>query len=421
MKIPSSFERLSWFFRAVTFAVSLGMASNGLGQTPSVLIVRGKIVHTMAGKPIEDGAILIVNGKIEAIARADQLAIPEGAKVVEGEHVTPGLIDVRTSAGLAGILNYQHDQDQVEHSSPIQPELRAIDAFNCKEELLEWIRGFGITTIHTGHAPGELIAGQTMIVKLKGNTVDDGLMLDGPAVVCTLAEQARKSGRSSPGTRGKMMAMLRSEFLAAQRYQAGLDKAAKEPDAPPENRDLKLEALAAILRGEKALLVSADVEQDISNALRLADEFKFRLWLEGAAESYLLLDELANRAIPVVLHPSMVRTSGGRKNLSFTTAARLHERGVLFAIEGGFESYVPKVRVVLFEAALAAAHGLPRDAALAAITINAAKLLGIDDRVGSLEIGKDGDVAVYDGDPFEYTTHCTFTIIDGTIVSSTPH
>ena len=178
--------------------------------------------------------------------------------------------------------------------------------------------------------------------------------------------------------------------------------------------------MSTVLRGEKALIISADREQDISSALRLAKEFGFRLWLESASESFLLLDQIKQANVPVLLHPSMARSTSDRQSLSFSTAAKLKQAGIPFAIEGGFESYVPKARVVLFEAAIAAANGLDREAALAAITIDAAKILGIQARVGSLEIGKDADVAVYDGDPFEYTSHCTHTIINGQVVHSEP-
>ncbi len=406
--------RTAALFVAVCFS---GFSQDASGQT---VVVRARWLHTMAGEPIENAAVLLVDGKISAIAKSDQLTIPEGATVIDGEHVTPGLIDVRTSVGLAGILNSPQDQDQLESSSPMQPELRALDAYNSKDDLIEWIRGFGVTTVHTGHGPGELISGQTIIVKLTGNTVEDGLIQDGPVVVCTLSEGAKKTGKGSPGTRGKMMAMLRTELIAAQRYIEKINAAQAKPDSDPVARDLKLETMAAVLRGEKALMISADREQDISSALRLAKEFGFRLWLESASESYLLLDQIKQANVPILLHPSMARSTSDRQSLSFSTAAKLKQAGILFAIEGGFESYVPKARVVLFEAAIAAANGLDREAALASITIEAAKILGIQARVGSLEIGKDADVAVYDGDPFEYTSHCTHTIINGQVVHSEP-
>ena len=137
--------------------------------------VRGKTVYTMTGQPIRDGIVVVKDGKIVAIGQAAEIKVPDGFRVLEAAVVTPGLIDAHATVGFSGVLNQPHDQDQLEHSTPIQPELRAIDAYNAQDDLIEWIRGFGITTVHTGHAPGELISGQTLIVKTTGNTVNDAL------------------------------------------------------------------------------------------------------------------------------------------------------------------------------------------------------------------------------------------------------
>ncbi|MEE8170868.1 MAG: amidohydrolase family protein, partial [Phycisphaerae bacterium] len=243
----------------------------------------------------------------------------------------------------------------------------------------------------------------------------------------------------SPGTRGKMMAMLRAQFIKAQEYLKKLDAHAEPESQPAEgkgeddengdesdgekkpDRDLRLEALGRVLTGDMPLMISANRVQDIAAALRLADEFKIRLILDSAAEAYLLIDEIKAAGVPVIIHPSMARASGDRENMSFETAAKLHEAGIPVALQSGYESYVPKTRVALFEAALTAAHGLTFEQALGTITIDAARILGIADRVGSIVVGKDGDLAMYDGDPFEYTTHCTAVVINGQVVSDTPH
>ena len=338
----------------------------------------------------------------------------------------PGMVDVRTCVGLSGILNTKSDSDQLESSSPLQPELRAIDAYNPREELVEYIRSFGVTTVHTGHAPGELISGQTLIAKTIGNTVEESLLIDGRAIAATLGEGSTKAGKQSPGTRGKQMAMLRALFIEAQEYKSKLAKqteakpdkdTSKDKPSEPVTRNLKLEALVDVLAGKKALLITADRAQDIASAIRLADEFKIKLWLDSAADAHLMIPEIKAAAITVLLHPSMARASGAKENLSFQTAAKLHAAGIPFAIQGGFEAYVPKVRVILFEAAVAAAHGLSFDAAIESITISPAKILGIQDRVGSIEVGKDADLALFDGDPFEYTTHCVGVVINGQLVS----
>jgi imidazolonepropionase-like amidohydrolase len=297
----------------------------------------------------------------------------------------------------------------------MQPELRAIDAYNGKDELVEYVRGFGVTTIHTGHAPGELISGQTLIAKTHGNTVDAALIVDGRAVCCALTETSKKSGKQSPGTRGKQIAMLRQLLIEATEYRRkratqSEESEAKETGSP---RNLRLETMAAVLDGKKSLIITADRAQDIANALRLADEFHIPIWLDSAAEAYRLIPEIQKAQVPILLHPTMARASGERENLTLRSAAILKQNNIPFAIQGGYESYVPKARVVLFEAALAAAHGLPPDAAIEAITLSPAKILGIADRVGSIEIGKEADLALYDGDPLEYTTHCRGVLIHG--------
>ena len=153
------------------------------------------------------------------------------------------------------------------------------------------------------------------------------------------------------------------------------------------------------------------------SALRLAKEFGFKMVLDGAAEAYLVMEEIKKAGIPVILHPTMVRPGGDTRNVSMETAAALQKKGIPFAIQSGYEGYVPKTRLVLYEAAIAASNGLSFQEALASITIGAARIIGVDKRVGSLEPGKDGDVAVFDGDPFEYTSHVCGVVVNGQVVS----
>jgi imidazolonepropionase-like amidohydrolase len=182
-------------------------------------------------------------------------------------------------------------------------------------------------------------------------------------------------------------------------------------------RDLELEAVAKVLDGSLPALVTAHGMSEILAALRLRQEFGFRLVLDGASESYMVLDEIRAAGVPVILHPTMIRNSGDARSASLETARRLRDAGITFALQSGYEGYVPKTRVVLFEAAAAAANGLTREEALAAITIDAARIIGQGGRIGSLEAGKDGDLALFDGDPFEYTSHVCATVIEGEVVS----
>jgi imidazolonepropionase-like amidohydrolase len=283
-----------------------------------------------------------------------------------------------------------------------------------------------------------------MVVKTTGNTVSDALLVETCTVAATLGDGAQKRGDGSPGTRGKMMAMLREQFIKAQEYRAKLQAAeedeeenleadntdASDGEADDENdeeqkkdpppRNLRLEVLVKVLDQELPLMVTAHRAHDIASVLRLAREFEINVWLDGAAEAYLLVDEIKAAGVPVIIHPPMTRYGGELQNASFETAGKLIDAGIPVVFQSGFEQYVPKTRVVLWEAAMAAAHGVAFDDALARITREPAELLGVADRVGSLEVGKDADLALFNGDPFEYTTHCTAVVINGEVVDDDP-
>ena len=378
--------------------------------------IRGEKVYTLAGPAITDGVVVIRDGKVQQVGPFSQVRVPAGYRLLQAKVVTPGLIDAHTVVGLAGYLNQPHDQEQVERTAALQPDLRAIDAYNPQERLVEWVRSHGVTTMHTGHGPGVLVSGQTMIVKSRGRTVDEAVMVSQAMIAVTIGESAREATKG-PGTRAKMVALLRTELIKAQEYDRKRETAAE--DKKP-SRDLRLEALARVLRREVPLLVTVQRSQDIMSALRVAKEFNIRLVLDGAAEAFLVLDQIKEAGVPVIVHPTMARSGGETENLSMGTAAKLKKAGIPFAFQSGFESYVPKTRVLLYEAAVAAANGLTFDETLAAATVDAARLLGISDRVGSLEPGKDGDVVLYDGDPFEYTSHVVGVVIQGEVVSQEP-
>jgi len=407
----------------LTIALTVaGFTTDLAGQ--QTLAIRGETIHTMARQadgqwmePIENGVVLIIDGKVAAVGAASAVEIPDGVRVIEAAVVTPGLIDSRSVVGLAGWLNYDHDQDQLERSSPMQPELDARDAYNVREPLIQWVRSLGVTTLHTGHAPGQLISGQTFIVKTRGDNVDQAILKSKAMVVCTLGSSGFGSGGKSPGTRAKQMAMIRQEFIKARSYMDKIEAAQADEEKEAPARDLRNEVLVEILRGERPLMITAHGSVDIQNALRLQKELQIKVVLEGASECYDYFDELKEQQIPVIIHPTMMRASGKGQNSSMETVAKMVAAGIPVAMGSGYESYVPKTRVVLWEAAIACAYGCPFNDALGLITASAAELLGISDRVGSLEVGKDGDVALYDGDPFEYTSHCVGTVIDGVVVS----
>lgn len=401
----------------------LGVLLLALGASPATaqLAVHGAEIYTMSGAPLKDGVVLIEGGKIKAVGTADKIAIPAGWRQLRAAVVTPGLIDAHATVGLTGLLNGQdqaHDQEQLESSAPIQPDLRAIDAYNPLDPLVEYLRSFGITTVHTGHGPGETVSGGTIAVKLRGTTVEQALLDPEVALAATIGAGSLHSDGKSPGTRGKQIAMLRAELLKAQ--EPVKKKPAEKADEPP-SRDLKLEAWRRVLNGETPLMITAHRAQDIDSALRLAREFSLKIWLDGAAEAYLLLDEIKRSGAKVIARASMMRATGEQQNATIELPAILARSGIPFTMGSGYEGYVPKTRVILFEAALAAANGLDRESALRMITADAAALLGLGSRLGSLEVGKDADLALFDGDPFEYTSHCTATVIDGVVYAEGAH
>ncbi|HEX6042550.1 amidohydrolase family protein [Longimicrobium sp.] len=441
------------------------------GAAHAQVAVRGETVYTMAGAPIRDGVVLIgADGRIERVGSAAEVQVPAGYRTITGRVVTPGLVDAHSVVGLAGAMNQPHDQDQLDRNEVIAPELRAIDAYNAREMLVTWLRDYGITTVHTGHGPGALVSGQTMIVKTRGDDVGEALVDTTTMLAFTLGPSVSGNFRNA-GTRARGIALLRAELLRAREYdrrrggtggggpRAGgnggggngpaiadgdraaaaanprtADRATNEPRAAGGGnanrggggasegggaRDLGLEMLARLLNREIPALITAQEVPEILAALRLQEEFGFDMVLDGGAESYLVIDELRRANVPVILHPTMVRLGGETGHATLETARRLREAGITVALQSGYEGYVPKTRVVLFEAAIAAANGLPMEDALRTITIDAARIIGVGDRVGSLERGKDGDVAVFDGDPFEYTSHVCAVLIEGQVVSET--
>lgn len=402
---------LGWLAAAVfAWGLPLGHAAE--------LAVFAETLHTMAGDPIRDGVVLVRDGRIAAVGARAAVAVPAGAVELRARVVTPGLIDAHSVVGLSGMLNQAHDQEQLERSAPIQPELRAVDAYNPKDDLVAYVRSLGVTTLHTGHAPGALVSGQTMVVKTHPASLERSVVVPMAMVAATLGGGST-SGKPDkpPGTRSKAVALLRAELIRAGEHAR--KNAATDPEKRPA-RDLRLEALGKVLDRSVPLLVTAHRHQDILSALRLADEFSLRLVLDGVSDAAMVIEDIRRRGVPVLLHPTMWRPSGEAENLSLETAARLQSEGIAFALQSGFEGYVPKTRIVLFEAAMAAANGLAFRDALHAVTLGAARILGVANRVGSIEAGKDADLALFDGDPFEFTTHCTAVLVDGVVTDSMP-
>ena len=379
--------------------------------TQAQIAVKGETIYTVSGETIKDGVILIENGKITKVGSASKVSIPSNYKIYSGKVVTPGLVDAHATVGFSGIYNNKDDQMQLEKSAPIQPELRAIDGYNPQEKLVGYLNSKGVTTVHTGHGPGAAISGQTFIAKTHGETIEQVTLDDVTMLAMTIGPSVSDNYKN-PGTTAKEIAMLRTELLKAQDYQ----KKKQNKDATKQpSRNLQMEALVDLLEGKTKALITVNTSNLIMTAIRLANEFNLKLVLDGAAESYLLIDEIKAAKAEVILHPTKARGYSDMKNMSWETAAILTKAGIPVAIQSGYEAYVPKTRVILYEAAIAVANGLSFDDGLKSITINAAKIIGQDDKIGSIEKGKDADIVIFDGDPFEYLTHVCTVITNGEV------
>lgn len=381
--------------------------------TQAQIAIKAETLYTVSGSPIREGVVLVKNGKIENVGA--NLSIPAGYRIIETKVCTPGLIDARSLVGISGAINIPTDQDQLDKSSPIQPDLRAIDAYNPDEMLVKVIRDYGVTTIHTGHGVGALVSGQTMIAKTKQGTVEQVTIQPMSMLAMTIGASV-SSNFSSPGTAAKQISMIRAELFKAQAYQK------KQSDKDSTKRgpqDLKMDVLSMLLSGKIKALITANSSTEIMSAIRLAKEFNLKLVLNGAAEAYRLIPEIKTSGAEVILHATMARNGGDMVNMTRESAAILTAAGIAVSIESGYEAYVPKTRIVSFEAGQAMVHGLSFDDALKSITLNPARVLGIDGRVGSIEKGKDADLVLYNGDPFEYLSKVCGVMIDGVMVKET--
>ena len=382
--------------------------------TAKVLAIRAGHVHTASGPSIANGVVVVENGQITAVGRFADVKMPAGAATITVRHVTPGLIDSMGVAGLSGAWNIPADQDQDEPSNPDQADLRVLDGFNPNEPLLEFLRSNGITVTHTTPGRVNVIAGTTGVFRAGGTTAESAALNKSFAILVNLGEAPKTAFKEKgPATRMATAGLVRRAFAEAQGYAA---KRKADPEKTPRNP--KAEALLPALEGKMPVVFSAHRADDIRTALRIADEFKLRPVIGLGTEAYLLADELAKRKVPVIVHPTMQRPGGSMETINtlLANAAVLKAKGVPVVLGSAFEGYVPKLRNLRAEAAMAAANGLGPDGALRAITIDAAKFLGLDKEYGSIEPGKVADLVLYDGDPFEHATHVTHTFQAGKLV-----
>jgi imidazolonepropionase-like amidohydrolase len=353
---------------------------------------------------------------IRFIGPRNKLQIPDGTPIITASEVTPGLIDAHTVVGISGKLNIPADQDQDEMSDPNQSDLRVLDSFNPNEPLLQFLCEQGVTVVHAMPGRANVIGGQTGIFRTHGRTAEQMTVRFPAGVLVNLGEIPKQSYAGKlPTTRMGTASLVRSALTQAEAHARKRKETKDDAKAPPRN--LKLEALEPVLAGQIPMVFSAHRADDIGTALRLAKEFKLQAMLDLATEGYLVVDDIASAKVPVVVHPAMQRVGSMETFHSHLgNAAALADRKIPIAMGTAFEGYVPKTRVVRQEASIAMVNGLGFDRTLRAITLDAAKILSIDDKFGSIEVGKVADLVLFDGDPFENTTHVLFTVMGGKVV-----
>jgi imidazolonepropionase-like amidohydrolase len=406
--------------RALRAALAALLLLAALAAPAETLLVRGARVHTQsAAGTIDDGAILIRDGRIDTVGGDANAAGVQGVRVLEAAVVTPGLIDTHSVAGLNGLFNVPADQDADERTGANQAALRAVDGFNPREPGLAWLLRHGVTAVQSGPGEANPIGGLAGVFRTSGASVEEMTLRFPSALVLTLGERPKETyaeAKQAPLSRMGTAALIRQAFAEARAHgekEAGDGKKSGKEDS---TRDLGMEALILALQGEIPTLVTARRLDDIHTALRIAREFSLDLHLADAVDGYLMTRELGEAGVPVHVGPVMERLGPLETlNASFEGPALLADANVPITFQSGYEAYVPKVRVVLFEAAVAAAYGLGPERALRALTIDAAERLGVADRIGSLSPGKDADLVLWDGDPFEYTTHVLAVVVRGEI------
>lgn len=383
-------------------------------QKKESLLVHAGRIHTGVST-ILDGVVYAEDGRIQFVgARKDFKGDMEAKIFLRVAEVTPGLIDAHTTAGLSGSWNIPADQDQDETSDPNQADLRAFDGFHATEPMMEFLRANGVTVVHATPGRAAILAGRGGVFRTNGRTVDAAALKAETGLLVNLGEAPKDAFKEKgPKTRMGVAALVRKAFSDAQVYK----QKKGSPATTVAGQNAKLEALLPALEGKAPVYFAAHRADDILTALRIADEFQLKPVLVLATDAHLVTDEIAKRKVPVIVHPATQRPGGSMetRHTMLANAAYLKSKGVNVTLCTSYEGYVPKQRNLRHEAAMAAANGLGHDGALKAITIDAAKLLGIDKDYGSLEAGKIADLVLFDGDPFEHATHVTHTVQNGKV------
>jgi imidazolonepropionase-like amidohydrolase len=389
-------------------------------------VIRGATVHTMAGAEIQNGTVIVRNGKIIGVGK--NLAVPKDVKVIDGKgmQVYPGMVDAATEVGLIEVNAVRETQDLAEIGK-FNPQLVALTAVNPSSEHIPVTRVNGITTVAT-MPEGQIIGGQISLMHLDGWTTDEmgikpraGLHMRMPAIAAgrggfagSDGEPGGAAGRSSFAESkrnfDKEMAEVNEFFESARRYKQA--KEAKLADFKP---DLKLEAMIPVLEGKEPIMVTAVREREIRDAIAFSDKQKVKIILCDAPEAFKVTKEIKEHNIPVILGPMLTlpMNEDNPYDQSYTTAAELQKAGILFSLGTLSGKANLASRNLPYQAAQAVAFGLPREDAMKAVTKNAADIWGVGDQIGTVEEGKWADLMMTDGDPLEAQTQIKLLFIKG--------
>ena len=383
-----------------------------------MLLLKNGLIHTMTGETFS-GDILVENGKISAVGH-DLSA--NDAEVIDlaGKFVLPGLIDAHCHIGMWEDGMGEEGADGNEMTHPITPELRAVDGLNPFDPCFKEARDAGVTTVVTGPGSANVIGGQFAALKTVGRSIEEMTLRDPVAMKAATGENPKgvyAEKKVAPTTRMAIASLFRSTMTDAIEYQKGMEKEEDKPD-----RDIAMDALLPVINRELTVKIHAHRADDILTGLRLAKEFNLKVTIDHCTEGYMITDVLKDRLIEqgagIIIGPLLSeRSKIELKNLTFAAPRILEEAGIPFAMMT--DHPVIPIQFLPVQAGLAVREGLSEETALRSITRYAAEIVGISDRVGTLETGKDADIAVFDGHPFDYRTHCVLTLINGKVVHST--
>ena len=369
------------------------------------MVITGVRIETMCGDAIPNGYIRFQDGKIVEIAAMDDFAEKQDEQTFDhsGCIAMPGLIDAHSHLGLFGDGMGVEGDDGNETSDPATPQIRAIDGINALDKGFEEALDYGVTTVVTGPGSANPISGQAAALKTYGCCVDDMIMVDALAMKMALGENPKNTyaGRSqAPITRMATAAIIREELYRAKRYLEDLQRSEEDEELDAPEYDAKCEALLPVLRGEMPVHIHAHRADDIFTAARIIREFSLKGVIIHATEAHLVAERFAKEGIPVVTGPILgTRSKPELAGMSREAPAVLYNSGIKSAICTDHPE-MPQDMLML-SASLAHSFGLERDAALKAVTVWAAEICGLQDRVGTLEVGKDADIVIYRNDPIK--------------------